>query len=209
MLDFSALVGAVQASVQSAADALAHENYASFRHYFFDAKESADARKILQEALDDAAATAESKRPKELVKQLTDSISAASAALDAGATVLQPKLVSIDYPHLTSAGPTVHTVHVPLITLSPYAATQISKLTFKADLEVQTTSEGKLQVSFPLTGTNVQPRGDTAAGDEEEGAARRTANASIEIVIEGTPASDGLRKIIEGYERALRAQIPG
>lgn len=208
MLDFSDLVGAVQASVQSASDLLARESYASFRQYFVDAKEPEDARKILQEALRDAEALSEAKQPKEMVKRLAESLEAASAALDAGTSALQPKLVSIDYPMMTSAGPAVQTVHVPLITLAPYVATQISKLTFKADLEVQATSEGKLRVSFPPL-SNASSSDVVDGAGEEASTGRKRTNASIEIVIEGTPASDGLRKIIEGYERALRAQIPG
>ena len=209
MLDFSDLVGAVQASVQSAADVLARENYALFRQYFFDAKEPADARKILQEALEEAATLSESKRPKEVAKRLADSLEAAAVALDASTDTLQPKLVSIDYPMVTRDGPAVHTVHVPLITLAPYVATQISKLTFKADLEVQTTDEGKLNVSFTPPAAPPGEGGAEGAAGEQAGGRSRGANASIEIVVESMPASDGLRKIIEGYERALRAQIPG
>jgi len=204
MLDFSDLVGAVQASVQRATDTLARENYALFRRYFFDAKEVGDARDILQEALRDVATLSDSKRPKEALKRLAESLEAASLALEADTSALQPKLVPIDYPMITGEGPTVHTVHVPLITLFPYSATQISKLTFKADLEVQTTSEGKLQVSFPPV---KKPSGNKAG--TEDGALPKASSVSIEIVIEGTPASGGLRKVIEGYERALRAQIPG
>lgn len=206
MLDFSDLVAAVQASVQNAADVLARENYALFRQFFFDAKEPADARKILQDALRDAATLSDSKRPKEVAKRLADSLEAAATALDVETSALQPKLVSIDYPMVTREGPTVHTVHVPLITLAPYVATQISKLTFKADLEVQSTNEGKLQVSFPAPAAQAPAPTAEEPGDDSS---RKTANASIEIVIEGAPASDGLRKVIEGYERALRAQIPG
>jgi Protein of unknown function (DUF2589) len=212
MLDFSDLVGAVQASVQSASDLLARESYASFRQYFVDVKEPEDARKILQEALREAETLAGAKQPKEMVKRLAESLEVASAALDAGTRALQPKLVAIDYPTMTSTGPAVHTVHVPLITLSPYVATQVSKLTFKADLEVQVTSEGKLKVSFPPPPSSSPPTGAGAAGGaagEEACACRKTTNTSIEIVVEATPASDGLRKVIEGYERALRAQIPG
>ncbi|HSS79312.1 MAG TPA: DUF2589 domain-containing protein [Thermoanaerobaculia bacterium] len=212
MLDFSDLVGAIQASVQGATDTLARENYALFRQYFFDAKDAGDAKEILQEALRDVATLSESKRPKEVVKRLTESLEAASTALEGSTGVLQPKLVAIDYPMITSEGPTVHTVHVPLITLSPYSATQISKLTFKADLEVQSTDEGKLQVAFLPSGSSVQPppaKKSSGAKRGAEDSTSLTANASIEIVIEGTPAADGLRKVIEGYERALRAQIPG
>jgi hypothetical protein len=204
MFDLSDLVGAIQASVQRAADTLARESYASFRRYFFDAKEVGDAREILQEALQEVDALSESKRPKEALKRVTESLEAASSALEAETSALQPKLVAIDYPRITGEGPTVHTVHVPLITLSPYSATQISKLTFRADLEAQTTSEGKLQVSFPSV-----KRSSGAKGGTEDGTATKTSNVSIEIVLEGTPASAGLRKVIEGYERALRAQIPG
>jgi hypothetical protein len=33
--------------------------------------------------------------------------------------------------------------------------------------------------------------------------------SQLELVIEPTAASEGLHKIIEGYEKVLRSQIPG
>lgn len=216
MIELSNLVSAIQASVQRAADALSQTNYESLQRYFVDTKEPVDAKKILQDALREAADLSKAGSPEEVIGRLAGSLKAASAALNtsasAASTALQPKLVAIDYPMATRDGPAVHTVHVPLITLSPFVGTQISKLTFKADLDVHVTGDGVLQVSFPASGSGAPPSGAGGAGDRGDGGgvgAAKVANTSIEIVVESTPASDGLRKVIEGYERALRAQIPG
>jgi Protein of unknown function (DUF2589) len=219
VIDLSNLVSAIQLSVQSAGDALARASYESLGRYFVDAKAPADAKQILEDALRDAAARPEGRPPEEVAAHLADSLRAASAALSASASSLQPRTVAIDYPRMTSEGPVVHTVHVPLITLAPVSGCRISKLTFRADLDVQVDSDGALKVSFapsaPAATRAPPPSGEgegEGAGDGGGGgggAVVRAANTSIEIVVEQSPTPDGLRKIIEGYERALRAQIPG
>lgn len=214
MIDFSSLVSAIHGSVQTAANMLARENQESLLRYFVDPGEPVDARKILQDALRDATAASSAGSPEEVIRLLNAALQSVTAANDAPRTALQPKTVAIDYPMMTSNGPTVHTVHVPLITLVPFVATQVSKLVFKTNLELQASSEGKLQVSFPSSGSSGAP--PPSRGEEHgepspkgEGTPAGTLSASLEIVVEATPPPDGLRKLIEGYERALRAQIPG
>lgn len=115
---------------------------------------------------------------------------------------LRPRTVIMQYPQVTANGVEVHDVHVPLITLVPMSMTKISEVTFKAGLEVAIAEGGEqLHVGFPsLSEESLEEDGEIIAGK---------ANASIEIKMSPTTTPDGLKKLIEGYEKALRAQIPG
>ncbi|MDE1146282.1 MAG: DUF2589 domain-containing protein [Azospirillaceae bacterium] len=205
MIEFSDLVSALHVSVQQAGEALSRANLRTFEQYFVDRKKPDDAQAILQGALAEATTLSETGAPADALRRLASSLAAASTALEESSEALRPKVVAIDYPMVTKDGPTVHTVHVPLIALAPFAGVQLSKLTFKTDLDVQTSDEGKLQVAF----VSSAPAERSATEGADRDVATRTSNTSIEIVIESVPTPDGLRKVIEGYERALRAQIPG
>jgi len=211
MLQFSELVSAIHVSVQRAGEALNQANYETFERYFVGTKEPVDARSVLRDALAEASSLSETGAPADVMRRLAESLEAASSALDSNTTALQPRVVAIDYPTVTKEGPVVHTVHVPLITLVPFAGIQISKLTFRADLDVQAGDDGTLRVGFAPSGSDKHPPPNQGGLGSAEGHADGAikANTSIEIVVESTPLPDGLRKVIEGYERALRAQIPG
>lgn len=126
---------------------------------------------------------------------------------EAGSTgPLRPKTVSMDFPTITAMGPEVHTVHVPLIAICPHVGTRISTLKFSAELEAGIDDTGSVQIAFPA----LKPMGSELPTDDSptQGAEKR-APVTIEIVVESMPPPDGMKKIIEGYSRALRAQVPG
>jgi hypothetical protein len=215
-MDLSNLVSAIQLSVQGAGDALARASHESLARYFVDATAPADAKKILQDALREAAEAPEERSPEEVIKGLADSLHAASKALESGAGPLRPRTVAMEYPMMTREGPVAHTVHVPLLALAPMTGVQISRLTFRADLAVLVDGDGALQVSFAPPGGGGPPLSKEGGPEDEGGgaggggaAAARGVNTSIEIVVESGAPPEGLRRIVEGYERALRAQIPG
>lgn len=197
MLDLSALVSAILVGTSQAEEALQDANYKLFAEYFVTPSSAQDAKRLLQDAAERAAALPEGATAED-VKAMVSSLEAASAALEANTAALRPKTVAIDYPASTKDGTAVHTVHVPLITLVPFSGVQLTRMVFRAELDVQ--DEGDmLKVGFVPT---------TSEGAAEAGGPKKS-NASLEIVVEGSHAPDGLRKVIEGYERALRAQIPG
>ena len=70
---------------------------------------------------------------------------------------------------------------------------------FSADLEVTTDESDELYVAF---------RAPQITGGENT-ITKDSTNTRIEISLVGHEPPEGLRKIIEGYEKALRAQIPG
>jgi hypothetical protein len=211
MLDLSELISAINVSVQRASDALSRSAIESFERYFISTKEATDAKVLIRDALERASAQSEHESPAEVFRQLAHSLEAASTALEPGTAGLQPKVVTIDYPMVTKNGPTVHTVHVPLIALSPFTGIQVTRLTFNADLDVHEGDDGTVKVSFASSGKGPPPA-EPGSPEREPGdadAPLRRSNTSIQVIVESVPAPDGLRKVIEGYERALRAQIPG
>lgn len=207
MLQFEQLVSAIQSSVLSAAEALTAKNLELFKEFFEEGPEPEDISALLENAIREASNVSADEDARELARRLSDSLGNLAEALKTNRKALQPKLVAIDYPMVTSEGPKIHTVLVPLISIAPVTTPRITKLVFHADLEIQVDDDDRLLVAFGKKQRASSPENDEAidALDREE----IRATASIEIVIEGDVPPDGFRKVIEGYEKALRAQIPG
>lgn len=115
-----------------------------------------------------------------------------------GATY-KPKMVEMQFPRRTADGMDTVVAEVPLLVLSPLNTPKVEEVKFTADLEVSTNDSDELLVSF-----SDQKKESFFSGDKG-----KNTNAHLEITIKAGESPEGLRKIIEGYERALRAQIPG
>jgi hypothetical protein len=114
--------------------------------------------------------------------------------------IYRPKTLPMEFPSRTPDGVETVIAEVPLITLSPISSPRISEVKFVTDLEISTDQDGELLVSFP----HPKKRGLFSGSDNHEASSSR-----IEITLKGNEPPEGLKKLIEGYERALRAQIPG
>lgn len=114
---------------------------------------------------------------------------------------LRPKMTTIQYPQKTASGVVMSDVRVPLITLVPLSMTQISEVKLRTELEIQVEDEGLL-VSFPA------PQSGTPDDQEDESHGSSRPIATLEITLTPHHGTEGLRKIVEGYEKVLRAQIP-
>lgn len=117
-----------------------------------------------------------------------------------GRTDYRPKMIDMEFPSRTPKGVETVTVKVPLITLTPISSPRIAEVKFHTELEITTDENGELLVAFP----SAKGKGFSLKGEQ-----RSSANTSLEITLKGNEPPEGLQKIIEGYERALRAQIPG
>lgn len=117
--------------------------------------------------------------------------------------LMRPKMVAIAYPKESFDGPESHIVYVPLIALTPMSTASLSNLTFKTDLELSQSNSGELLIAFPVA--DHESIKQTNNNDEQS----RAAHASLEISLDASATPQGLKKLIEGYERSLRAQIPG
>ena len=111
----------------------------------------------------------------------------------------KPKMVEMQFPRRTAEGMDTVVAEVPLLVLSPLNTPKVEEVKFTADLEVSTNAQDELLVSFPD-----QKKESFFSGDKS-----KNTNAHLEITIKAGESPEGLKKIIEGYERALRAQIPG
>ena len=111
----------------------------------------------------------------------------------------KPKMVSMEFPKRTPNGVEITIVDVPLIVLSPISTPKVTQAKFTADLQISSDKDGNIEIEFPKNNHSFFDRN----GGEHKG------NTQIEITIDASEAPDGLQKVIEGYERALRAQIPG
>ena len=108
---------------------------------------------------------------------------------------MRAKTVTVQYPDQTEDGVIMRDVNVPLITLIPVSMAKVSEVKFRTDLEIHVEGDD-LKVSFsPLK-------------DNHDSDTKRQSNTNIEITVTPQESSVGLKKLIEGYERTLRSQIP-
>lgn len=111
------------------------------------------------------------------------------------------KTVALRYPVNTrDQNIEITTVDVPLITVVPISATRIDELRFTTNLEIAL-DNNELMVSFCS-----EEEGETKGLFVKK---KKSSVAKIELVLKPTEGTEGLRTIIEGYEKILRAQIPG
>lgn len=111
---------------------------------------------------------------------------------------LRPRTVVVQFPTPTQDGMVTREVEVPLISLIPVSMSEIAELKLKTNIEVFVDGED-LQVGFPSRSAMAKP--ETAAADGGN-------VSTLEITIRPRDGSQGLTTLIEGYERALRAQMP-
>lgn len=198
MIKFQALMHAVQQSIHSAAQAV---ESAGFKHIdkFFDQVQDDDEqeRKEKSNALSEAIKNGDNARADALLKE----INALPESSDEGDdnTIYRPKMVAMAFPTQGADGVDSTIVNVPLITLCPISSPRIQNVNFSADLEVTADDNDELHVAFRAP----QVKGGTNTVTKD------TTNTHIEISLVGHEPPEGLQKIIEGYEKALRAQIPG
>ena len=198
MIRFQALMQTVQQSIHSAAQEV---EKAGSKHInkFFDriANENAEEREEISKELSEAINSGDNERANELLAKFKD---AGNDDLDTDDdATYRPKMVAMAFPSQGANGVESTIVNVPLITLCPISSPRIKDVKFSADLEVTTDTDDQLIVAFRPP--QVKGGDNTITKD--------TTNTRIEISLVGHEPPEGLQKIVEGYEKALRAQIPG
>lgn len=114
---------------------------------------------------------------------------------DGGA--LSPKSVVIEYPRQTSRGIEYVEVHVPLITLVPLAMSEIKEAKLTTEFEIEIVDD-EVQLNFRSGGSKGKLFGKK----------RESTFGRLEITISPQESSEGLKRLVEGYEKALKSQIP-
>lgn len=123
-------------------------------------------------------------------------------ASGAPAARMIPKTVAVEMPVPTAEGIKVEIVQVPLIALFPAQHTRISELTLEVDVELSSPDDN-LRVAFPRKSQLSEE--EMLTGTAAEGG---VPTARLSIVVTPDQRPEGLNQLIEGYERALRAQLP-
>jgi hypothetical protein len=114
-------------------------------------------------------------------------------------TQLIPKMVTFMYPGKTPEGKMSSIpVHIPMIALAPISLTEISEVKLKTELEIQVDAEDNLLVTFP----------SRQAGPKNEVEDQSRSVTILEVTLTPRQETNGWRKMVAGYERILRAQIP-
>lgn len=204
MIKFQALMQAIQKSIHSAAQEVEAEG---IKHVdkFFDkipsdkyhdkqaqAKKLSDARNALNNN--------DVEKANSLIKEINEGQNDGQPIAPEEKMIHRPKMVAMAFPKQGKDGVIEKTiVNVPLITLCPISSPRIKQVHFEAELEVTADEGDELHVAFRKV-HGKQSEGEAKADDT---------NTKIEITLVGHEPPEGLQKVIEGYEKALRAQIPG
>ncbi|MAJ70949.1 MAG: DUF2589 domain-containing protein [Alteromonadaceae bacterium TMED7] len=199
MIKFQALMQAVHQSIHGAAQAV-EQSGTKHINKFFDRieKEGNTEKEKLKEQLSEAINNGDRALANELVAQL-DNFEDDDDLLAEGEATYRPKMVAMAFPSQGPDGVDSTIVNVPLITLCPISSPRIKDVKFSADLEVTADNTEELFVAF---------RAPQVSGGDNT-VTKDTTNTHIEICLVGHEPPEGLQKVIEGYEKALRAQIPG
>ena len=112
---------------------------------------------------------------------------------------LEPLTVKLQFSRDTPKGPVPHVVTVPLISLVPFFSLQPTEMNFDIDLEC-IEQDGEIMVAFPRMKKN------WLGVDQLD---QVKPNARVTIKINAAGRTPGVSAIIEGYDKILRAQIPG
>ena len=204
MIRFQALMQAIHKSIHSATQAVEAEGVKHIETFFDEipgsqAGDNAETKKQLDEAHEKLNA-GDVKGATTILAELKKSSNGNEVKAPEQNVTHRPKMVAMAFPNQTPSGVESVVVNVPLITLSPISTPRVKEVKITADLEVTTDENDDLHVAFP------GPQKKGVFNSKEQ---KHTTNTHIEISLEGTEPPEGLQKVIEGYERALRAQIPG
>ena len=114
---------------------------------------------------------------------------------------LKAKSVVVEYPQQTSTGIEMVPVHVPLITLVPLSMSQVEKARMEAEFQIMI-QNNEIQLLFPKDEV-VESKGFFGHSHKSKGA-----YGKLEITLAPAEMSSGLKELVEGYEKALKSQIP-
>ncbi len=113
-----------------------------------------------------------------------------------GQQILTPKMVTLEY-HTAdqSLNTVVRQVQVPLITLVPLVVPRIEKAVLAADFEMEIAGD-EVQINF------ASPARRSMFGRPKRPIGR------LEITLTPQETPEGLKAVVEAYERAVKAQVP-
>lgn len=216
MISFKAFINAIHDAILSANESLMERNTSLIDKYFESPSHEANIKQTIDEALEDSKSiySQKDKEGQEEYKKVVQGLKYAQKALggqESSTTEddndeklgtqatggLSAKSVIIEYPHQTKDGVKYEQVHVPLITLVPLSMSQIKEAKLTTEFELQLV-DNEVQLNFD----------PGKSKGKKFGKKPESTFGRLEITISPQESSEGLKRIVEGYERALKAQIP-
>lgn len=170
MISFKAFVQSIHAAVLEANNTLMDKNQEILKKYFIEVPHDAVADQKVTDQSD-----SEQKKPLRL----------------------KPLTVLLEYPHIDSDGNLELTdISVPLITLAPLNMSQIEKVTFTSEFEMQI-NDGELEIEFS----------NRKSSNSLFSKKNHIKKGKIEIVVTPQDTAEGVKILVEAYENALKRQL--
>lgn len=221
MIKFASFINAIHNAILSANDALAEKNLEIIEKFFEepdgrDGLQSSEFQGTLGKALTaiDEVLGQKTRAKEQRLTKLLEVLKGVRETLSEGTVIdadsnqekiadgLRPKMTTILYPQQTANGVVMSNVKVPLITLVPLSMTQISQVKVNTSLQIHLKGEDLL-VSFPA----IPPR-QLDDKDDDKLQSPLPFFTTLEVTLTPHHGTEGLKKLVEGYEKVLRSQIP-
>lgn len=115
----------------------------------------------------------------------------------------RPKMVALSYPSENPNDLTERSVLVPLISVVPVSNLRLEELEMEMEVEITLDQDENLSVGFIK---KEEKKRDVIS---EKQAETDIYNAKIKMKFGAGDLPDGVQMVLEGYDKAMRAQIPG
>lgn len=205
MIRLEQFINVIHEAVLSANGTLFEENRKLFNIYFEESTEQEGLQDDVEEALDRIETVIkEQKGDKDAMADTLEVFKQARKVFKGKERLnylteqkgsLRSRTVALQFPQQTEEGVVMKEVNVPVITLIPLAMAKVSEVKFISELEIQVENNDVL-INFPFR----------ARKEKDETAV--SSNGNIEITITPQENSEGLKRLIEGYEKVLKGQLP-
>lgn len=108
-------------------------------------------------------------------------------------TLLKAKHITLNYPQITEQGVIRHDIKVPLLALAPINCPTIDKVEFNSKFTIET-NNGELNLNFNKLNESETSEASLRAGE-------------IRITVTPQETPEGLKTLIDGYEKHLKSQM--
>jgi hypothetical protein len=129
-----------------------------------------------------------------IIAKFFKKITSGNETEDVGSSHLEADSIILKYPHITEKGVEEVDVNVPLLTLAPLTCPTIDTVEFETRFEMEII-DNELQLDFSKENKDTVDVKSNRSGH-------------LKIVISPQEIPEGLKSVIEGYERVLKSQIP-
>ncbi len=169
--------------------------------FYFDKVEQDESHQSIKAILSATIDEENPEKKEKIISSLLKSLTKEDLGINSGDLI--PKMVNLKYPQLTANGAKSHNVSTPLLSLIPIEQCTLSKAIIKMDLDFSLTEDDELRVSFPLGDKTLK-----TSKNDVNNVTQKSYNTSIELILDKDTNSDGIDSILEGYNKAIRAQLP-